>query len=154
MHGVSRLTLQEDVALISFAKIPCGAGTLSNIFDCFSKYGINVDMISQSTPLNNSTNLSLTCPGNAMGQVLKLTRELKLLHPELIPLVVSGSCKISLFGLDMQNSTGVFARAVSALCSLPVELRLVTTSEVDISLLIDSLNSDDAVNALNKAFCL
>ena len=152
MHGVSRLSLQEDVALISFAKIACDTAVLSDIFDCLAGHGVNVDMVSQSAPVNGSTNLSLTCAGSDMGKILSLMGELKVLHPELTPLVVSGSCKISLFGLEMQSAPGVFARAVAALRGLPVELRLVTTSEVDISLLVDSLGCDEAVAALSKAF--
>lgn len=70
-------------------------------------------------------------------------------HP---PLVSGGYCKINLFGEEMVTSCGVAARALSALAGAGVEIVLITTSDLDISLLIHQQDEDAALEALRTAF--
>ena len=67
-------------------------------------------------------------------------------------LVSGGYSKINLFGEDMVTSCGVAARALAALAKVNAEVVLITTSDLDISLLIHQEDEDVALNALNKAF--
>ena len=68
------------------------------------------------------------------------------------PLISGGYTKINLFGEDMVTSCGVAARALAALAKVNAEVVLITTSDLDISLLIHQEDEDVALNALNKAF--
>ena len=154
MYGVSKLDICEDVALISFSKAPSGVPVLADVFAHFAESGVNIDMISQSAPGDGSVGISFTCAGADMVRVLALTKELGARYPALRPLVTPGNCKLQLFGEEMREMSGVFARAVGALRSIPAELRLVTTSEVDISLLIDSPHAEEAAAALRAEFAL
>ena len=67
------------------------------------------------------------------------------------PLISGGYTKINLFGEDMVTSCGVAARALAALAKVNAEVVLITTSDLDISLLIHQEDEDVALNALNKA---
>ena len=68
------------------------------------------------------------------------------------PLISGGYAKINLFGEDMVTSCGVAARALSALAENSIEISLITTSDLDISLLVHESDVDTAIKALNKAF--
>ena len=70
------------------------------------------------------------------------------------PLVSGGYSKINLFGEEMVTSCGVAARALAALSGANVEIVLITTSDLDISLLIRQQDEDAALEALHKAFAV
>ena len=61
MYGVSNIEAFDQVALISFKKIPCQASLLAEIFDAFARNGINLDMISQTSPISDRVSISFTC---------------------------------------------------------------------------------------------
>ena len=68
------------------------------------------------------------------------------------PLVSGGYSKINLFGEEMVTSCGVAARALAALAGANIEIVLITTSDLDISLLIRQQDEDSALEVLHKAF--
>ena len=68
------------------------------------------------------------------------------------PLISGGNVKLQLFGEEMRTTPGVAARAIAALAKAEAELMLVTTSEVDISLLVTKAHSESAVEELKKEF--
>ena len=69
-------------------------------------------------------------------------------------LVSGGYSKINLFGEEMVTSCGVAARALAALAGAGIEIVLITTSDLDISLLIRQQDEDTALDALHKAFAV
>ena len=68
------------------------------------------------------------------------------------PLISVGYSKLNLFGEDMVTSCGVAARALNALAMADIEVLLITTSDLDISLLVHAENEDAAYEALKKAY--
>ena len=68
------------------------------------------------------------------------------------PLISVGYSKLNLFGEEMVTSCGVAARALAALAGANIEIVLITTSDLDISLLIRQQDEDAALEALHKAF--
>ena len=68
------------------------------------------------------------------------------------PLISVGYSKLNLFGEEMVTSCGVAARALNALAMAGIEVLLITTSDLDISLLVRSENEDAAYEALKKAY--
>ena len=68
------------------------------------------------------------------------------------PLISVGYSKLNLFGEEMVTSCGVAARALNALAMADIEVLLITTSDLDISLLVRAENEDAAYDVLKKAF--
>mgnify|MGYP001783124615 FL=1 len=68
------------------------------------------------------------------------------------PLISVGYSKLNLFGEEMVTSCGVAARALNALAMAGIEVLLITTSDLDISLLVHAENEDAAYEALKKAY--
>lgn len=152
MYGVTRIDSFEGVALISFKKIPADTKLLADIFQHYAQNNINLDMISQTSPISNHVSISFSCFESDMVKVLAISKQLKEKYPDLRPMVSSGNCKLYVYGEDMRQTPGVFARAMNCLSETTVEPQLVTTSEVDISLLVTAAQLDEAYSALRKAF--
>ena len=133
MYGVSKISSEQNIMLTTFPGAQYSAQSLAEHLDVFAKAGIVVDMICQSTPR-----------GSAVPAAAKA-------NP---PLVSGGYSKINLFGEEMVTSCGVAARALAALAGAGIEIVLITTSDLDISLLIRQQDEDTALDALHKAFAV
>lgn len=154
MYGVTKLDTMTDIALVSFKKIPLSMGLMAEIFDTYAQNGINIDMIAQTAPTSNRVSISFTCHDSDIIKVLEITNALSKAHHELVPMVSSGNCKIQLYGEEMRSTYGVFARALRCLSQTNVEVQQITTSEVDISILVSSAHVEIAIDALASAFQL
>ena len=85
-----------------------------------------------------------------MGKVFETASKLRELHPELKLAISSGNTKISVFGEGMKNCPGVASKVFSAIALTGAEVRMITTSEVDISVLVYAHDGDAVYSALNS----
>ena len=154
MYGVDKITVTEDASLITFSKIPADLRLISEIFLRFGEAGIDIDMISQSAPKGENTSVSFTVGSEKLVQVLELINEFREEHPSIKPLIAGGNVKIQLYGEQMPGTPGIAARALAALAKTKCDLMLITTSEVDISLLVTSAHLGDALRVLRVEFAL
>ncbi|MEM1483882.1 ACT domain-containing protein [Oscillospiraceae bacterium PP1C4] len=152
MDGVSKITVCEDVALVTFHKVSSDLKLIADIFSDFAKAQINIDMISQTAPQGHYIDISFTLQSEQLIKVLELVNKFRETHAKLKPMVSNGNCKIQLYGEEMCEMCGVAASAISAISETDVELTLITTSEVDISLLVTQPHCSEAVEALEKKF--
>lgn len=152
MNGVSRIHITEDITLVTFRKVSAAPALTAKIFNAFANAGINIDMISQTAPYGNSVDFSFTLPSVQLAQVLTLIGRLREDYEEMSPMVSSGNCKIQLYGEEMRTMHGVAAAAIQAVSQTGAELSLITTSEVDISLLVSHAHCGQAAQALEKIF--
>ncbi|MBC8584360.1 ACT domain-containing protein [Youxingia wuxianensis] len=152
MNGVSKITVTEDVTLVTFNKVYADLKLIADIFADFAKADINIDMISQTAPQGHYIDLSFSLPADQLIKVLELINKFRETHAQLKPMVSSGNCKIQLYGQEMREMHGVAAAAISAIASTQVGLTLITTSEVDISLLVTQADCNAAVKSLEEMF--
>lgn len=144
MYGVSKINSEQNIMLTTFPGAQYSAQSLAEHLDVFAKAGIVVDMICQSAPRGAAVDFSFTTSYDNFAAAAKA-------NP---PLVSGGYSKINLFGEEMVTSCGVAARALAALSGANVEIVLITTSDLDISLLIRQQDEDAALDALHKAFAV
>lgn len=152
MKGISRIEICENVALVSFKKIPHNLVFLADIFGRFSRAGIVIDMISQTSPLGGNVSISFTCLDRDMVKVFEIARDLNAKYPQVHPMVSSGNCKLTLSGEEMRSAHGVFAGVLACLADAPVDLLQVTTSETEISLLLPAADLEDAKRSIEREF--
>ncbi len=152
MYGVSKITSEQDIMLITFPGAQYDTVQLAEYLDSFAKSGVNVDMICQNPPRGSVVDFSLTASYSYFGQVMQTLAA----RPKQAsaPLISSGYTKISLFGEEMVTSCGVAARAMSAVAKAGIEVVLITTSLLDISLLVRQVDEDQALQVLQTAFAL
>lgn len=149
---LSSLTITDDVTLITLANAPAESKSLAKLFDCL-KDKVNIDMVSMTPPYRGSVSISFTIMDNDLQKAIHLIKnssdeELRNLRLD----INSNNCKLSLFGEKMKHTPGVFAKSLSLLTEQEIEVKLITTSEVDISYLIYSMDQNLAVDALRHYF--
>ena len=149
MYGVSKITSEPDIMLTTFPGAQYSAQSLAEHLEVFAKAGIVVDMICQSAPRGAEVDFSFTTSYANLPAVM--ATEAAKAHP---PLISGGYSKVNLFGEEMVTSCGVAARALRALAGAGVEIALITTSDLDISLLVRQQDEDTALEVLREAFAL
>ena len=152
MNGVSKISVTEDVCLISFNNIPRDLSVTSQIMTEFAVQDINIDMISQSAPIGESANVSFTVQSEDLVRALAIIQRFREQHPLVRPIVSSGNCTVQLYGEEMRSMPGVAARAFSVVSSITNEIMLITTSEVDISILIAQHELSSVLDALKQHY--
>ena len=152
MKLIEKVSYIEDVTLISLHDSPADIKLIAGIFQKISDAGIDVDMISQAPPHGQNSSLSFTVKDEAFGRILEIAAELRTLNPELKISVSSGNCKISVYGNAMKGAPGVAEKVFSAGAKANVDIRMITTSEVDISLLVVKTDVENAIRAIESCF--
>lgn len=146
MYGVTKMTSAENVMLISFKT--ASPAFMAETLDKLAKAGVVVDMISQTTPSGSSIRFSFTASFDYFDVALKTIGG----KGDAAPMISGGYTKLNLFGEEMVESVGVAARALSALAAQNIELAMITTSDLDISLLVRREDEDVAMDLLRKTF--
>lgn len=154
MDTVKKITTCEDVVLITLRNSPADMKFIAKVFKMIAEKGINVDMISQTAPLGGRINLSFTVSGEDLGGVLELFAVLRNEIPDLKTDVSAGNCKISIYGEPMRDFPGVAAAVFDVIAGINVDIRIITTSEVDISILVPKSDFETAFEKLSSAFKL
>lgn len=144
------ITIREDVTLISMHDSPADIGTVADVFQKIADAGINVDMISQTPPNGQHSSLSFTVDGDEFGGILRVCAEMREKNPDLKISVSSGNCKISVYDAQMNEVSGYAAKVLSAAASVRSDIRMVTTSECDISILVVQADLENTVQAIRS----
>lgn len=153
MYGVSKISIAPNLMMISVQDVDFKSSSLARYLQIFAGTGVVVDMISQSAPHGSTIDFSFTAAASDLPLVMKAISTANLnQEAKASPLISVGYSKLNLFGEEMVTSCGVAARALSALSLAGIEVLLITTSDLDISLLVRSENEDAAYETLQKAF--
>ncbi len=149
IRGVTR---DNNVARIAVVGLPDQPGIAFRIFSLLSKQNINVDIILQSIGRDNSKDISFTVSEDNMDQAVSILKEnLTSLGAQRIE-VNDNVCKLSVVGTGMQTNAGVATKMFEALYEAGININMISTSEIKISVLIDEQDSDKALRVVHDAF--
>ena len=149
MYGVSKINIEPSLMMISVQDAEFKGNTMARYLQIFADTGVVVDMISQSAPHGTSMDFSFTASSSDLPLVMKAISAANLdKDAKASPLISVGYSKLNLFGEEMVTS----CRALNTLAMAGIEVLLITTSDLDISLLVRSENEDAAYEALKKAY--
>lgn len=151
MNGVSRITSEQDIMMITFTAQ--AASALSEVLTAFAEKGVVVDMICQSAPRAATMDFSFTMSANNFEAAIQTIGAFRA-NADGAPFISRGYSKINLFGEEMVTSCGVAALALRTLREADIEITLITTSDLDISLLVREENEDRALDVLRAAFAV
>jgi aspartate kinase len=131
-------------------------GIAAAIFGPLAEAGVNVDMIVQNISEEGHTDMTFSCPTDQVRRAEKaLTDALAAGSIEFRELIADTDvCKVSVVGIGMRSHAGVAAQMFKALSAEGINIRVITTSEIKISVLIDRKYLELAVQALHDAFGL
>ncbi len=152
MKVIHQVRCTENIAIVTFENAPANISFLSCVFDTAAKAGINVDMISQTSPKGTTNTLSFTVIDNRVADILRVVKQLEVQYDIIKPLVSIGNVKICLFGQEMPSKVGVAAGVFNLLNEKGIEVILITTSDVDISIVVQRADADIAYELLKEAY--
>ena len=149
LSGVAK---DDDIARISIIGVPDKPGLAFKIFSKLSSKGTNVDIILQSIGRNGTKDISFTVEKNRMEDTIELLKEYteKLGASSLV--ADDNVSKVSIVGAGMESHPGVAAEMFEALFSRNVNIQMISTSEIKISVLVHKADSDRAVEAIHQKF--
>jgi aspartate kinase len=153
---ISGVAHDRSEGKITVVGVPDKVGSAAGIFGIVAEAGINIDMIVQnvSAIATGRTDISFTLPGADGQQTLETLRaaQEKVGFQELLYDDRIG--KVSLIGAGMRSHPGVSAKFFAALAEAGVNIQMITTSEIRISVVVSQNDVDNAVNATHRAFDL
>ena len=149
--GVAYSRDEAKMTLISVADRP---GIAAAIFGPLSEAGVNVDMIVQNISEEGRTDMTFSCPVDETLRAAKAMEKAKASGDINFHDLVSdeGVAKVSVVGIGMRSHAGVAAQMFKALHDEGINIKVITTSEIKISVLIDRKYMELAVQALHDAF--
>ncbi len=149
---VSGVTYDKDEAKITLLGVPDRPGLAAQIFGPIAGANIVVDMIIQNASAAGTTDLTFTVPKadykKAIAVVENMADSIQAKGITVDPHIA----KVSIIGVGMRTHAGVAARMFQALSGAGVNIEMISTSEIKISVVIDEKNTERAVKALHKEF--
>ncbi len=149
---ISGVAKDDNIARISIIGVPDKPGLAFRIFSRLAAKGINVDIILQSIGRNGTKDISFTVDKNKMDDAIALLQA----HAENwgASNIVSDDnvTKVSIVGAGMESHPGVAAEMFEALFSRSVNIQMISTSEIKISVLLNKADGDRAVEAIHEKF--
>ncbi|MFS4580422.1 aspartate kinase [Phaeobacter sp. C3_T13_0] len=153
---VAGVAYSRDEAKLTVQSVADRPGIAAYIFTALSDAGVNVDMIVQDISDEGRTDMTFSCPTDQVAraeQALQAAKEKgELNYAEL--LADREVAKVSVVGIGMRSQSGVAAKMFKVLSDEGINIKVITTSEIKISVLIDRKYMELAVQALHDAFDL
>ncbi len=151
---ITGISLTPNDAKVSLIGVKDKPGVAASIFKPLSKNSINVDMVVQNISANGKeTDLTFTIKSEDLNKTKKIIKDNKNINFRKL-LFEKGVSKISIIGVGMITTPGVTFRMFQALANKKINIQVISTSEIKISVLIDKKNTKKALTALHKEFKL
>ncbi len=149
VRGIAK---DSDVARISLCSIEDTPGKAFKIFSLLAKYNINVDVILQSIGRDNTKDISFTVPEGKLQEALEVIENNKNIIGYGDLSYTTDVSKVSIVGAGMVTNPGVAAKMFEALFDAHINIHMIATSEIKVSVLIDRGLENTAVKAIQKKF--
>ncbi|WP_078430173.1 aspartate kinase [Alkalihalobacterium alkalinitrilicum] len=151
---VRGIAFENDVTKITVSGLPNEIGTLSDVFTLLSNHGINVDIIIQNQIAEQKSSVSFSTSRSSLEETLSVLKK----HQEELQfeeVVHEGDlAKVSIIGSGMISNPGVAAQMFKILAEHEILIKMVSTSEIKVSALVEEGVMVPAVEALHRAFQL
>ena len=151
---VSGITCNKNEARITLKKVPDQPGIAAKIFSPIAKSGILVDMIIQNTRAGGLTDLTFTVAKTDFNRAIEISKKVAEEIGAEEVLIAENIAKISVTGVGMKSHSGVASKMFSTLANENINIRLISTSEIRISCVVEEKYAELAVRVLHSAFGL
>ena len=153
---VAGVAFSRDEAKMTLLSVADRPGIAAAIFGPLAEAGVNVDMIVQNISEDGRTDMTFSLPVNQVARATKAMEEVKAKDEVNYSQLVADEdvAKVSVVGIGMRSHAGVAAKMFKALRDEGINIKVITTSEIKVSVLIDRKYMELAVQALHDAFGL
>lgn len=151
---ITGVAADKNVARISVIGIEDKPGTAFKIFNTLAKHNINVDIILQSVGRDGTKDISFTVSQDDLKEAVEVleSRKAALTIQEIA--VNEAVSKVSIVGAGMLSNPGVAATMFESLFNSNININMISTSEIRITVLIDEKDTNKAINAIHDGFGL
>lgn len=149
---VSGVTLEEKEAKVALRRVPDKPGIAMKVFAPIAEAGINVDMIVQNVSEDGFTDMTFTVP---ITSLLKAKRLIEQIAKDIGCRKVEADediAKVSVIGVGMRSHAGVAAKVFQTLSEREINIEMISTSEIRVSVVVKKSKGKEAVKALHGAF--
>ncbi|KEI95335.1 aspartate kinase [Clostridium botulinum A2B7 92] len=151
MKSVTGLATSDDDVAITMEDINENINIVADIFSKLAEKQINVDMISQTAPINSRISLSFTIPKEDLQEGMKIIKNYASRDKIKID---ENLTKFSIVGIGMKNTSGVAAKMLKIFSDNNIKVKMITTSEIRITCAINVRDKINAINLVVKEFNL
>ena len=149
---VSAVVHEVGEAKVTVAGVPDRVGVSATLFGALAELDVNVDMIVQNTSLEGRTDISFTIPVQDLGVGLEASRSLRAEIGAADVTADSAIAKVSIIGAGMKSNPGVAATVFRTLAGEQINIEMISTSPIRISVVVHQDEAERAVQALHAAF--
>ncbi|MFN2426515.1 MAG: aspartate kinase [Candidatus Binatia bacterium] len=150
---VSGVAFERDQAKVTVQAVPDSPGLAASIFVPLADASVVIDMIVQNVGVDGHTDVTFTVAEADAPATRNIAEKVAKTIGARGVNTQSGLGKVSVVGLGMRNHAGVAARMFDVLAQEHINIRMISTSEIKISVVVDNDKVDAAVRALHAAFC-
>jgi len=147
---VSGVVLDKNQARVTLRGVADRPGIAAEIFSKLADENINVDMIIQNVGTDGLTNLGFTVPQSELENAKKVVASFD--HDIQGADYDENVCKVSVVGVGMKSHAGVAAKAFTVLANSNINIQMISTSEIKVSMIIDEKYGELAIRALHEAY--
>lgn len=151
---VRGVAVDKQQTKILVSGLPDQPGAAAEIFTALSKAAVNVDMIVQNIGRDGVANLTFTVGTDETEVAVQAARQALAKFPGSRVETGAQMAKVSIVGIGMRSHSGVAARMFSCLAAKGINIQLISTSEIKISVVVDLAKADEAARELHTAFGL
>ena len=149
---ISGIAKDEDVARVSIIGVPDRPGLAFKIFSKLSAKNLNIDIILQSVGRNGTKDISFTTSQANLKETIDILNPYVELIGATSVVYDENVAKVSVVGAGMETHPGTAAQMFEALYEANINIQMIATSEIKISVLIDRADADKAVTAVHNKF--
>ena len=149
-NPITGMSITDDVLMVTFENIEVKSHYVSKIFNYLALENVNVDMISQTSPVKGRVSVSFTIPQSDEMTMDKIAKEFEKLDDKISYDKNVDVTKLSVVGYGMRNQSGVAAKIFDIFAQNDIDFMQITTSEISISYIIESKDKQKAVDILSK----
>jgi len=146
---VSGIALDKNQARVTLRGVADKPGIAANIFKKLAEANINVDIIIQNVGVDGTTNLGFTVPKN---ELILAKQVMEKIHPSEKIEYDNEIVKVSIVGIGMKSHSGVASLAFETLANENINIEMISTSEIKISMVVKAKYGELAVRALHNAY--
>lgn len=151
---VSGITYAKDETKIAVMRVPDKPGIAARLLSPLSEANISVDMIVQNVSEDGYTDFTFTVTKSDFKKALMITKEAAKEINAKDVLTDESISKVSIVGLGMRSHAGVATKMFETLAQEGINIQMISTSEIKISVVVDAKYTELAVRVLHKAFGL
>jgi len=148
---VSGVAADSDAARVAVIGLKDEPGVAFKLFNALAQKNINIDMILQSVGRAGTKDITFTCSDADADEAAKIISDTMQCEDINVNKAVA---KVSIVGAGMQTNAGVAAKMFEALYDENINIRMISTSEIRVTVLIDEKNTERAMNAIHDKFNL